>query len=81
MRLQQEISLSLNQEKIGMTFDVLVEEIDEDGSYIGRTIYDAPEIDNGVLFTSEKSHVPGDFIRVLIQDAFDYDLTGVEVEQ
>lgn len=81
MRLQQEISLALNQAKIGQTFEVLVEEIDEDGSYIGRTIYDAPEIDNGVIFTSGKKRAPGDFVRVLIQDAFDYDLAGVEVEQ
>jgi ribosomal protein S12 methylthiotransferase len=81
MRLQQEISLSLNQGKIGQTFDVLVEEIDEDGSFIGRTVYDAPEIDNAVIFTSDRIRTPGEFVRVQITDAFDYDLVGVEVEQ
>lgn len=79
MRLQQEISLSLNQKKIGEILDVLVEEIDEDGSYIGRSPYDAPEIDNAVLFTSNLDRVPGDTVKVRIEDAFDYDLVGVEV--
>ncbi len=76
MRAQVEISLSENQEKIGKKLEVLVEEIDEDGSYIGRTVYDAPEIDNSVLFTSSKPLSPGDFVTAVIIDAFDYDLVG-----
>ena len=69
----------MNREKIGKVLDVITEEQDEDGSYIGRTIYDAPEIDNSVIFTSEREIKPGDIVKVLIQDAFDYDLTGMEV--
>lgn len=79
MRAQLEISLESNKEKIGKTFKVLVEERDEDGSYIGRTKFDAPEIDNSVLFTSHRQLNPGDFVDVLIEDAFDYDLVGTEV--
>ena len=79
MRAQLEISLESNKEKIGKTFKVLVEEHDEDGSYIGRTEFDAPEIDNSVLFTSHRQLNPGDFVDVLIEDAFDYDLVGTEV--
>lgn len=79
MRAQLEISLELNKEKIGKTFKVLVEERDEDGSYIGRTEFDAPEIDNSVLFTSHRQLNAGDFVDVLIEDAFDYDLVGTEV--
>lgn len=79
MRAQLEISLESNKEKIGKTFKVLVEERDEDGSYIGRTEFDAPEIDNSVLFTSHRQLNPGDFVDVLIEDAFDYDLVGTEV--
>ena len=79
MRRQLDISLELNREKIGKVLDVITEEQDEDGSYIGRTIYDAPEIDNSVIFTSEREIKPGDIVKVLIQDAFDYDLTGMEV--
>lgn len=80
MRRQLEISLAVNEAKIGKTFTVLVEERDADGSYIGRTAYDAPEIDNSVLFTSKRALKAEDFVQVQINDAFDYDLIGVEVE-
>ena len=79
MRMQVEISLEHNQTMVGKTLDVLVEEIDPEGAYIGRTQYDAPEIDNSVIFTSDRELVPGDFVKVQINDAFDYDLTGKEV--
>ena len=80
MRRQLEISLAVNEAKIGKTFTVVVEERDADGSYIGRTAYDAPEIDDSVLFTSKRALKAGDFVQVQINDAFDYDLIGVEVE-
>ncbi|MCQ2554378.1 MAG: 30S ribosomal protein S12 methylthiotransferase RimO [Clostridia bacterium] len=76
MELQREISFELNKEFIGKTVKVLVEGEDEDGSYYGRTEYDAPEIDNSVLFSSEKKLNPGDFVNVYIKDAYDYDLVG-----
>lgn len=79
MRRQLDISLEYNKEKVGREMTVLVEEKDEDGSYIGRTLYDAPEIDNSVIFTSERELMPGDMVRVLVEDAFDYDLVGREV--
>lgn len=79
MRLQVEISLESNQKKVGQIFDVLVEEQDEEGAYIGRTQYDAPEIDNSVIFKSDRDLKAGEFVRVQITDAFDYDLVGVEV--
>jgi ribosomal protein S12 methylthiotransferase len=49
-----EISLELNREKIGSVMEVMVDERDDDGSYIGRTRYDAPEIDNSVIFVPLK---------------------------
>jgi len=76
---QMEISLAYNENKIGSIMDVMVDERDEDGSYIGRTEYDAPEIDNSVIFVPLKEHRPGDIVRVKIEDAFDYDLEGREV--
>ena len=76
MALQQKISLENNQKYVGQTMDVLVEEVFEDGSYSGRTKYDAPEIDDGVLFTGPAGLTPGTFVRVRITDAFDYDLSG-----
>ena len=79
MRRQLDISLEENRRMIGNVYEVIVDDTDDDGSYIGRTEYDAPEIDNAVLFTTEKKHRPGDIVKVLITDAFDYDLVGTEV--
>ena len=80
MRMQVDISRRINEDKVGRIMDVLVEGRDEDGAYIGRTEFDAPEIDGSVIFTSENNDIrPGDFVKVEIRDAFDYDLTGVEV--
>lgn len=79
MRMQLDISLKSNREKIGTILQVLVEEQEPDGSYIGRTAFDAPEIDNSVIFTSGKKLSAGDLVFVKIKDAFDYDLTGEEV--
>ena len=79
MRRQIDISLAWNREKVGKIFEVLVEERDEDGSYIGRTRYDAPEIDNSVIFTSQQELSAGDIVNVKITDAFDYDLVGIMV--
>ncbi len=79
MRRQMDISLEKNREKIGKKLEVLVEEKDFDGSYRGRSRYDAPEIDNQVLFTSERELHPGDLVTVKITDAFDYDLSGEEI--
>jgi len=81
MQLQQGISLEKNLKRIGDVYEVLVEEgPDEEGGYIGRTSFDAYEIDNSVIFSSEKVLKPGDFVMVKITDAFDYDLTGEAVE-
>lgn len=80
MAIQQEISLALNQKKKGSVIEVLVEESNGDGTFNGRTAYDAPEIDNGVIFISEKELTPGEFVKVKVTDAFDYDLTGIVVD-
>ena len=76
MRRQLDISREINESKVGDTMTVMVDGTDEDGAYLGRTVYDAPEIDNTVIFTSDEELVPGDMIQVKITDAFDYDLVG-----
>ena len=79
MRRQMDISLAHNQKKVGQVLEVIVDGVEPDGSYVGRTRYDAPEIDNGVLFTSAKKHLPGDLVQVRILAGFDYDMQGEEV--
>lgn len=76
MMLQMDISRRHNEALVGKTLEVMVDEKQDDGTYLGRTRYDAPEIDNGVIFTSERELEPGEIVNVLIEDAFDYDLTG-----
>lgn len=76
MRRQLDISREINESKVGDTMTVVVDGTDEDGAYLGRTVYDAPEIDNTVIFTSDEELVPGDMVQVKITDAFDYDLVG-----
>lgn len=79
MRRQMYISSESNREKIGKVFEVIVDGIDEDGAYIGRTRYDAPEIDNSVIFTSKNRLFAGDIVNVNITDSFDYDIVGEEI--
>ena len=79
MELQRSISLEHNQALVGKTFTVLVEGPDGEDTYTGRTYMDAPEIDNGVIFTSSRKLQPGSFVQVRINDAFDYDLSGEAV--
>lgn len=81
MHRQCLISLENNKKYVGKTLEVIVDELEEDGSYVGRTQYDAPDIDNSVLFTCDEPLVPGDFVWVTITDAFDYDLVGHVIKE
>lgn len=76
MRRQLDISREVNEEKVGNIMTVMVDGEDQEGAYMGRTMYDAPEIDNTVIFDSDRKLAPGDMVSVRIDDAFDYDLTG-----
>ncbi|MBL7033755.1 MAG: 30S ribosomal protein S12 methylthiotransferase RimO [Candidatus Delongbacteria bacterium] len=77
MELQRELSLTANQRLIGTTQEVLFDEI-ENGVSIGRTRFDAPEIDNSVLVAGEIA--PGSLLRVKITDGTEYDLYGLLAE-
>ncbi|MCS6833375.1 MAG: 30S ribosomal protein S12 methylthiotransferase RimO [Flammeovirgaceae bacterium] len=76
MALQQEISWSNNQQKIGKTFKVLFDR-KESGYFVGRTEHDSPEVDNEVLVEAKKHYVRlGDFAQVRIVNAEEFDLYG-----
>lgn len=75
MSVQQEISLEKNQEKIGQTFNVLVDK-KEAGRYLGRTEFDSVEVDNEVIIQADQKLQPGNFYQVKITRAYDYDLEG-----
>ena len=77
MQDQYSIMEEKNNEKIGKTYKVVVEDYDGySDSYTGRTYMDVPEIDGLVKFTSHKDLDIGDFVDVEIFDIEDYDLIG-----
>jgi ribosomal protein S12 methylthiotransferase len=73
MEHQQEISYSLNQQKVGQLYKVIVDK-KEAGRYIGRTEFDSVEVDNEVIIQTSKKLVIGDFVQVRITKAYDFDL-------
>lgn len=77
MAAQQEISYNLNQNKIGQTFNVLFDRKEND-FFIGRTEFDSPDVDNEVLVKATKDTYVriGDFAKVKINEASDFDLYG-----
>lgn len=77
MSCQQEVSREVNSKFIGKTLEVLVDECN-DGSYLGRSEFDAPEVDGSVYINSKRSLNPGDFIKLKITDTLEYDLVGEE---
>jgi len=80
MALQQEISLERNEALVGKTFDVIIDMITEDGTGIGRSYMDAPEIDNAIIVRNDGSLEAGDRVVVKITDCSEYDLEGVAVQ-
>lgn len=76
MEVQQQISLELNQEKIGRIYKVLIDK-KESGTYYGRTEFDSVEVDNEVLIDATENYCRlGDYCEVQIIDALEYDLIG-----
>jgi ribosomal protein S12 methylthiotransferase len=79
MEVQQEISLELNQEKVGKIFKTLIDK-KEAGRYLGRTEFDSVEVDNEVVINHPGKLVIGEFYNVKITKAFDYDLEGEVIQ-
>jgi len=77
MEIQSTISYEKNKAKIGKSFKVLFDKI-ENGHFVGRTEGDSPEVDNEVLIPVKGNYVRlGDFAEVTITDASEYDLIGI----
>lgn len=82
MAKQMVISEQLSLSKIGKTFEVVVEEIAEEGKIlVGRSAYDSPEIDGVVYIHTTLPLAMGSFVKVYITDALEYDLIGVIADE
>lgn len=79
MSIQKDISSSLNERKTGNEYLVLIDR--KEGDYfIGRTESDSPEVDNEVLIEASKNYLRiGDFAKIRITDANEFDLFGEPV--
>ena len=75
MDIQEQISLELNEQKVGTVQRVIIDS-EEDDYYVGRTQYDSPEVDPEVLIKKDKKLKTGEFYDVTIVEAMPFDLIG-----
>lgn len=75
MNKQYSITEELNKLRIGRIYKVIIDTFDGE-KYIGRSYMDSPEIDSGIIFTSDNGLNIGDFVNVKITDYNGYDLIG-----
>ena len=81
MELQQEISFDKNEAVKGKELWVLIEgQVADENAYVGRTYRDAPDVDGYVFINTEETLLTGDFVKVRITGAYEYDLIGEIVE-
>lgn len=75
MKMQKKISAQKNQAHLGKIYPVLVESSPETGVYLGRTRFQAPEVDGLTILHMEHPSV-GDIVSVQITDTLEYDLVA-----
>ena len=77
MELQQDVSLDLGDEKIGQELLVFIEgKVADENAYVGRTYGDAPGVDGYIFVNTSEVLMTGDFVRVRVTGALEYDLIG-----
>ncbi len=77
MELQEEVILDKNGDMIGRELDIMIEgKVADEDAYVGRSYRDAPDIDGYVFIHTDEELVSGDFARVMITGAYEYDLIG-----
>ena len=77
MELQQEISLDKGNQRIGQEMLVMIEgKVSGESAYIGRTYMDAPKVDGYIFVQTGELMVTGDFAKVRVTGALEYDLIG-----
>lgn len=82
MEQQMNIAFQVQEALSGQVLEVLVEDYDyERLMYVGRSAWDAPDVDTHCYFTAARELTPGDFVQVEILYSEGYDLIGREVEQ
>jgi ribosomal protein S12 methylthiotransferase len=75
MAAQQAVSAEVTAARVGKTIDVIIDEVDDDGA-IGRSKWDAPEIDGSVFLNGAIGVKPGDIVQARVTNADEYDVWG-----
>lgn len=77
MELQQEIAFEHCESMVGKVVTVLIEgKVADEPAYVGRTYMDAPNVDGLIFVNAEELLMSGDFVRVKVTGAAEYDLIG-----
>jgi len=78
MSFQQEVARKVNEKFLDKKMQVLIDERSEkdENVYLGRSQFDAPEVDGLVYVHAKNKLKPGDFVMVMITDTLEYDLVG-----
>ncbi len=77
MELQQEIAFEKSQSMVGRVLDVMIEgKVADENAYVGRTYMDAPGVDGYIFVQTGVELMSGDFVKVNVTGAVEYDLIG-----
>lgn len=77
MELQQEIAFEQAEDMVGKEVLVMIEgKVADENAYVGRTYKDAPNVDGLIFVNTEEELMSGDFARVKVTGAAEYDLIG-----
>lgn len=77
MELQQEIAFELAENMIGKEVLVMIEgKVADENAYVGRTYMDAPNVDGLIFVETDEEMMSGDFAKVKVTGALEYDLIG-----
>jgi ribosomal protein S12 methylthiotransferase len=80
MEAQMTISEELNAQKVGQRLVCIIDRVESDGTYVGRTEHDSPDVDNEVHIHAPEVHLKkGTFVEVEITSASEYDLEAILV--
>ena len=81
MELQQEIAFEKAEEMAGRELTVMIEgKVADENAYVGRTYKDAPGVDGYLFLNTDETLMSGDFARVRVTGALEYDLIGELIE-
>lgn len=77
MSIQQDIAFEMSESRIGREMLVMIEgKLTNENAYVGRTYMDAPGVDGNIFITTDADLMTGDFVKVKVTGAVEYDLIG-----